>query len=303
MKNMPAIGMVAMPGKRQVTIDTATAIEKKGFSGIYTPSLGDPLALCQALVSVTNEIAVATSIMPIYFRQVADIAQTAAFIHEISRGRFTFGVGVSHSPMLKSWGISGGSGKPLSDMRNFVKDLAEVPDIGELPPIILAALRKKMIGLSEEIAQGMVFANVSRSHMKESLSVLSASARESDNFFIGNMIPTCIHDDIEVAKAVNRKTLTWYASLLPNYRNYWREAGYVEEMDGLEKAIADNEPEKFSYFLTDRWLADSTLFGPASVVKEGVEAWFDAGIKTPILVVSSANGGQLKAFEEVFAAF
>jgi alkanesulfonate monooxygenase SsuD/methylene tetrahydromethanopterin reductase-like flavin-dependent oxidoreductase (luciferase family) len=303
MEKMPAIGMAAMPGKRQATIDIAEAIEKKGFSGIYTPSLGDPMALCQALVSVTREIPVATSIMPIYFREVADIAQTAAFIHEVSGGRFTFGVGVSHGPMLKSWGISGGSGKPLTDMRNFVKDLVEVPDVGELPPIILAALRKKMISLSEEIAQGTVFANVSRSHMKESLGVLSAEARQSDDFFIGNMIPTCINDDIEVAKAVNRKTLTWYASLLPNYRNYWREAGYVDEMDGFEKAIANNEPEKFSHFLTDRWLADSTLFGPASTVIEGVEAWFDAGVKTPILVVSSANGGQLKAFEEAFAIF
>ncbi len=300
---MPAISMAAMPGKRQATIDLATTIEKKGFSGIYAPSLGDPLALCQALAQVTNEIAIATSVMPIYFRQVADIAQTAAFIHEMSGGRFSFGVGVSHQPMLKTWGISGGGGKPLTDMRNFVKQLAEVPGVGELPPIILAALRKKMVALSEEIATGVVFANVSRSHVPESLSTLSASAREADNFFIGNMIPTCISDDVEAAKAVNRKTLTWYASLLPNYRNYWREAGYVEEMDGFEKAIADNQPEKYPHFLTDKWLADNTLFGPASAIREGVEAWFDAGIKTPILVPSSVNGGQLQAFEELFAAF
>ena len=28
-----------------------------------------------------------------------------------------------------------------------------------------------------------------------------------------------------------------------------------------------------------------------------------AGVKTPILVPSSASGGQMKAFEELFAAF
>ena len=44
------------------------------------------------------------------------------------------------------------------------------------------------------------------------------------------MIPTCISDDVEAAKAVNRRTLTRY-TMLPNYRNYWKEAGYVEEMD------------------------------------------------------------------------
>jgi hypothetical protein len=36
---------------------------------------------------------------------------------------------------------------------------------------------------------------------------------------------------------------------------------------------------------------------------EGLEAWFDAGMKTPILVPSSTSGGQVKAFDELFAAF
>ena len=55
-------------------------------------------------------------------------------------------------------------------------------------------------------------------------------------------------------------------------------------------------------YLSDRWLADCTLFGPAAHVREGLEAWFDAGIKTPILVPSSAGGNQMRAFEELFAA-
>jgi hypothetical protein len=38
-------------------------------------------------------------------------------------------------------------------------------------------------------------------------------------------------------------------------------------------------------------------------VREGVEAWFDTGVRTPILVPSSANGGQMKAFEEMLAIF
>lgn len=303
MTQMPAISLFAMPGKRKAAIDAAIEIEKKGFSGIYAPSLGDPLALCEALAYVTNEITVAASVMPIYFRQIPDFAQTAAFLHEVSNGRFIYGIGVSHEPMLKTWGMSGGTGKPLADIRNFVKDLNEVSGVGELPPLMLGTLRKKMIKLSEEISKGMVFANASRSHMAESLGVLSDKTRASDDFIIACMTPTCVHDDLDTAKAVNRATLTRYASMLPNYRNYWREAGYVEEMDGFEKAIANNEPEKYSHFLTDKWLTDNTLSGSASMVREGVEAWFDAGIKTPILVPSSANGGQLKALEEVFAIY
>ncbi len=116
------------------------------------------------------------------------------------------------------------------------------------------------------------------------------------------MIPTCINDDVSAAKAVNRKTLTSY-TMLPNYRNYWKEAGYVEEMEGIEKAIEDGETDKIAHFLTDKWLADTTLFGTATQVREGVEAWFDAGVKTPILVPSSANGGQMVAFEEMLAVY
>ena len=55
--------------------------------------------------------------------------------------------------------------------------------------------------------------------------------------------------------------------------------------------------------MTDRWLADSTLFGTRKHVLEGLEAWFAAGVKTPILVPSSTSGGQVKAMDELFAAF
>lgn len=300
MTRMPALSLAAVPGRRNATIALATEIEKKGFSGIYGPSLGDSMALCEALAFATNEIYFGTSIMPIYFRQVADYASTASFIHEVSNGRFRFGIGVSHAPALKARGLN--AGKPLTDTRNFVEELRNVPRTGELPPIVLATLRKKMIALSEDIAEGMVFANGARSHMQESLKVVSDEARSSDGFFIGDMIPTCISDDIEAAKAVNRRTLTSYA-MLPNYRNYWKEAGYQEEMEGIEKAINDREIDKIPHFLTDKWLADTTLFGSATQVRDGVEAWFDAGIKTPILVPSSANGGQMVAFEEMFAIY
>ena len=297
---MPALSLAAIPGRRKATIQLATEIENRGFSGIYGPSLGDSMALCEALAFATKEISFGTSIMPLYFRPVVDFASTASFIHEISDGRFRFGIGVSHDTMLESRGLA--SGKPLFDTRKFVEDLRNAPRVGELPPIILATLRKKMIALAEEIGQGMVFANGVKSHMQESLSVLSDETRVNDDFFIGDMIPTCISNDVEAAKAVNRKTLTSYV-FLPNYRNYWKEAGYVEEMEGLEQCLADGDVDRVSHFLTDKWLADTTLFGTASQVREGVEAWFDAGVKVPILVPSSANGGQMVAFEELFAIF
>ncbi len=298
--NMPALSLAAIPGRRKAVLDLAVDIEKRGFAGIYCPSVGDALGLCQAIALRTREIIIGTSIIPIYTRHPNDFAQTAAFIHEIADGRFRFGVGVSHGPSMSRLGIT--QGKPLTDMREFVQKLKAVPRVGELPPIVLATLRTRMIQLAEEVADGMVFANGARSHMAVSLAALSAGSRQDPAFMIGNMIPTCISDDEAAAKAVNRRTLTGYA-MLPNYRNYWKEAGYVEEMEAVEAAMARGALDEIPGCLSDRWLADTTLFGSASKVRDGIEAWFDAGIKTPIIVPSSAAGNQFKAFEEFFALY
>lgn len=295
---LPALSLAAIPGRRQATLELARDIEARGFPGVYCPSLADGLALCEALALVTERIEFGTSITPIYTRQPTDFAQTTSFIHEVSGGRFRFGIGVSHAPMLNRLGIK--AGKPLADIRQFVEDLKAVPRAGELPPIVLATLRTRMIALADAIGQGMVFANGARSHMGQSLAVLSEEKRNDPSFFIGNMIPTCISDDVDAAKAVNRKTLTGYVTL-PNYRNYWKEAGYEEEMEAVEAALERGETERVGECLSDRWLADTTLSGTAADVREGIEAWFDAGIRTPIIVPSSASGGQFKAFEEFFA--
>jgi hypothetical protein len=116
------------------------------------------------------------------------------------------------------------------------------------------------------------------------------------------MIPTVIDDDRDAARAVNRKTLTGYVSL-PNYRNYWKEAGYVEEMEGIEKALAAGDADSVKTHMTDRWLDDCTLSGSAGFVRDEIDAWFESGVKTPIVVPSSTSGGQLKAIEEIFAAY
>jgi alkanesulfonate monooxygenase SsuD/methylene tetrahydromethanopterin reductase-like flavin-dependent oxidoreductase (luciferase family) len=298
-QQLPAVSLVAVPGRRKATIEMAREIEKRGFAGIYAPSVFSNMSLCEALAHATSRIPFGTSIAPIYARTVGDFAQSAAFLHEVSGGRFRFGIGVSHAPMHVRMGVT--PGKPLADIRGFVARLRTHEDAGPMPPVILAALRTKMIALAGEIADGMVFANGARSHMAASLSALPAGKRADPAFFIANMIPTCISDDVEAAKAVNRKTLTRYA-LLPNYRNYWKEAGYVEEMEAVERAAAEKRLDDVPQYLSDRWLADCTLFGPAARVREELAAWYAAGITTPIIVPSSASGNQMKAIQELFAA-
>ncbi len=297
---LPALCMIAMPGRRRRTIELSQEAERRGFAGLYVPSPTGGMSTCEALAWNTASIPFATAIAPIYQRTMVDFAQSAAMMHEISGGRFSLGIGIAHGPSHVRMGVT--PGKPLADTRAFIEKFRAEQSFGPLPPILVAALRKKMVALAGELAQGVIFANASLSHMAQSMAALPAAKRNDPAFFIGNMIPTCINDDVDAARAVNRKTLTNYA-FLPNYRNYWREAGYVEEMDAIEKAIAEGRRDDVPKFLTDKWLADNTLFGPAAKVRDGVAAWRAAGVHTPILVPSSAAGNQLKAIDEVFATF
>src|ERR1700745_236674 len=52
------------------------------------------------------------------------------------------------------------------------------------------------------------------------------------------MLPVCITDDEDAGLALHRRRLVGYV-LLPNYRNYWKEAGYGEEMASIEQALAE----------------------------------------------------------------
>jgi alkanesulfonate monooxygenase SsuD/methylene tetrahydromethanopterin reductase-like flavin-dependent oxidoreductase (luciferase family) len=300
MTRKPAVSLAAMAGRRQATLEIAQEIERLGFAGIYCPSFGDGMGLCEALALCTKEIPFGTAIANIYTRHPADYALTATLIHELSGGRFRFGIGISHAPVNTRLGVK--TGKPLHDVRAFVEQLRKAAQRwGELPPVVLATLRKKMAQLAAEIGQGAVWANAARSHMATSLSSLGATGGDVE-FFVGNMIPTCISDDRAAAAAVMRKTLTGYV-MLPNYQNYWIEAGYADDMRAIQRALACGEHDKVPSLMSDKWLADCTLYGSVAQVREGLEAWFDAGVTTPILVPSSTSGGQIVALQELFAAF
>lgn len=296
-ERMPALSLAAVPGRRAPTLELATDIERRGFSGIYCPSFGDAMGLCLSIAHVTNEIEFGTSIQPIYLQHPAALATSASYLHEIAEGRFRLGVGVTHGPVIKRLGVE--TGKPLSDMREYVGTMrAAAEQMGGLPPVVLAALRDKMVGLAAEIGEGAVWANGSRSRMSHSVGLIP----DGSDLWIGNMIPTVIDDDIDAARARNRKTLQGYVAL-PNYRNYWIEAGYEEEMTAVLAGLEAKDSEAVRAAMSDRWLDDCTLSGSTSRVRDGIEAWFDAGVTAPIVVPSSTSGGQAKAFAEIFDAF
>ena len=294
----PALSIVGSPTKRETLLELAVEAERRGFDGIACPSLGAAVALCVSLAHVTSSINFWTSIQPIYYSHPVESANTAAHVHEISKGRFAFGIGVSHGPVTNRLGVK--TGKPLEDIAQYVSAMKGAERFsGALPPILLATLRDKMLGLATEIADGAIWANASLRDIGRQVAI--ARQARPTGFRMANMIPTVISDDIDAARAINRKTMTGYVSL-PNYRNYWRQAGFVEVMDRIEAALATKDDATIKSAMSNEWLDDCTISGDARRVREQLLRWNDLGVQ-PIAVMSSTSGGQIAAINELFTAF
>jgi len=291
----PALSVVATPTKRSAIIDLAAEADTRGFPALACPSLGGSMALCVSLAHRTERIEFFTSIQPIYNATPTELGATASHIHEISGGRFALGLGVSHAPMTKRLGVP--VGRPLEDTADYVARLrAGERFSGPLPPIHLAAMRDRMLRLTTEIAEGSIWANAAISAVPAQLERVPETRR--DGFRLYCMIPTVISDDVAAAAAINRRTMVNYVSM-PNYRNYWSSIGYEDEMASAARAIEAGDKDGIQAAMSDRWLSDCTLYGPATRVMDRLEEWYSIGV-TPVAVMSSVSGGQAAAIRELF---
>ena len=295
---MPALSVIGTPTKRNAILELATEAERLGFAGVASPGIHGNLAMCGSLAHVTHTIPFWTSIQPIYHGHPTEVAVTAGHLHEVSGGRFRLGLGVSHEPSMNRLGIS--TGKPLHDMASYLTAMRASPRAsGLLPPIYLATLRDKMLDLALAEADGAIWANASRRYMPTQVARVAAAKR--DDFFLANMVPTVIDSDVSAARAIHRRTLAGYLTL-PNYRNYWKQAGYEEEMTAVEAALAAGDREGLPALMTDAWIDDCTISGSSHEVRDRLEDWMSLGV-LPIAVMSSTTGGQAVAIGELFAAY
>jgi alkanesulfonate monooxygenase SsuD/methylene tetrahydromethanopterin reductase-like flavin-dependent oxidoreductase (luciferase family) len=298
MTRLPALSVIGTPTKRNALLEVAAEADRRGFAGLASPGINGNLALCGSLAHVTHTIPFWTSIQPIYHSHFGEVAITAGHIAEVSNGRFRLGLGVSHAPAMDRLGID--TGKPLGDMRTYVNGIRSAERAsGALPPILLATLRDKMLDLALEVGDGAIWANASRSYMPTQVARIPDDRRAT--FSLANMVPTVIDADRDAARAIHRRTLGGYI-VLPNYRNYWKQAGYAEEMEAIEAALAAGDRDALPGLMTDRWLDDCTISGSPTEVRDQLEAWFDTGV-LPIAVMSSTSGGQLHAIGQLFELF
>ena len=294
---MPGLCVIGTPGKRRAILELASEADRRGYPALVV-GLQGAMPMCLSLLHVTHQATVWTGIQPIYTQHAAELGFAAAHLAEVGGGRFRLGIGVSHGRSMDRLGIP--TGKPLADVRAYVEGLHRGERRGgELPPIVLATLRDKMLDLAMEVADGAMWANAALSYMPEQLARIPEARRGS--FELSCMLPTVIDDDRVAARAVHRRTLVSYVTL-PNYRNYWKLAGYVEEMEAIEAALEAGERDRLPELMPDHWVDDCTVSGSAAQVRDRFAEWHALGV-LPVAVMSSTTGGQSKAIGELLATY
>ena len=97
----------------------ALLAEEHGFEAVLVnEGRSDALAHVEAIALATSRIQVGTNIANIYLRHPLLLAMTASVIAELSEGRLSLGLGISHRPVIESLGLQ--MERPGDYLREYV---------------------------------------------------------------------------------------------------------------------------------------------------------------------------------------
>jgi probable F420-dependent oxidoreductase len=152
---------IFLPPPERIGVDpasTAAAVEQAGFTSLWVGggnATPDALAERRAQLAASGKLIVATGIASIWAWDPGELRAAAESITGEFPGRFILGLGVSHAPAVAALGHA--YERPLRKMEKFLDELdhpAHHGGEGELPPIVLAALGPKMLGLARDKTLG-----------------------------------------------------------------------------------------------------------------------------------------------------
>jgi probable F420-dependent oxidoreductase len=213
----------------------ARAAEAAGYDAFWTQeSAGrDPFALLAAIAGQTDRIGLGVGIAIIHGRDAVAMRAGAATVQELSGGRMLLGIGASHRDTVSQ--VRGHPyPPPLRAMRDYLAAYAAAAYRGPTPhgspPVIVAALRRRMLSLAATHADGAFPYLVSQEYVARARRVIDEAARDA-----GRPRPllvvsqACRLDaDAATARAAARRYLDRYLGL-PNYLANLRESGFDDE--------------------------------------------------------------------------
>jgi probable F420-dependent oxidoreductase len=265
----------------------ANRLEAWGYGAMWIPeAVGrDPFALLGYLAAKTTELVLATGIANIYARDPMTMRAVRETLADATDGRFVLGLGVSHGHLVT--GIRKHEyKKPLSTMRDYLDKMENALYMGHAPaepaPVVLAALREKMLGLSATAASGAHPYFVPPEHTARAREIMGKDAWLCPEQMV--MLET----DAANARAVARKNIEIYLGL-PNYQNNLKWMGYDD---------AD-----FAGGGSDRLVDAIVAWGDEKGIADRIRAHHDAGADHVCIQAFRPDGefGPDEAVLETFA--
>jgi probable F420-dependent oxidoreductase len=273
--------------------------EAAGFTDLWTgetsgPDGFTPLALAAAW---TDSMRLGTGVVNPFTRGPAVLAQHAAALQDASGGRFVLGIGSSSNVIVERWNEVPFE-KPLSKVRAAVENLRPVLEGGrgaggfklETPPstpvpIVIAALRDRMLQLGGELGDG-TFVNFlplsATTHVCEQIRAGEVAAgREPGStevvcrFF-------CIPQPVEEGIGLARFMFAAYGTV-PVYEAFFRARGWGEQLDPMVNAWRGGDRGGALEVAPDDLIKEIFIFGSPEEQRERLDEYAALGITTFVL--------------------
>jgi alkanesulfonate monooxygenase SsuD/methylene tetrahydromethanopterin reductase-like flavin-dependent oxidoreductase (luciferase family) len=253
------------------------------------------------LASKENKFSkIGSSIINIYSRSPTLIAMGASTIETISNGRLILGLGTSSVPIIEDFhGNSFES--PMQRMKEYVEiirmalrgekinysgKIFSLKDFSLLTkpvrkeiPIYLAAINQKMVEMTWDIADGVIFYLRPKNEIKKTIS----SMQKNKKIDTALQIITCIHNDYERAAKRAKKTLSFYIAVGKIYREFLESTGYSEETQIIFDEYRKGGLNGLEEFVSDKMLDDLCIAGTPDTAVKKLNAFRDVGINLPII--------------------
>ena len=243
---------------------------------------------------------IGSSIINIYSRSPSLIAMGASTIDIISNGRLILGLGTSSIPIIEDFhGNSFES--PMQRMKEYVEiirmalrgekinysgKIFSLKDFSLLTkpvrkeiPIYLAAINQKMVEITWDIADGVIFYLRPKNEIKKTIS----SMQKNKKIDTALQIITCIHNDYERAAKRAKKTLSFYIAVGKIYREFLQSTGYSDETGIIYEEYKKGGLNGLDEFVSDKLLDDLCIAGTPDVAVKKLNAFQDIGIDLPII--------------------
>lgn len=203
----------------------AVGLESLGYDSLWIPELfgREPLATAGWVIAKTTRIGVATGIANVYARDAFAAAQARNTLAELSGGRFTLGLGVSHPPIAELRGHRWEP--PVRKLRAYIDALEKVKPGSPTPanpaPIVIAGHGPKLLALAAERADGAHTYLVTPEHTRRARAILGPAKS------LRVVLPFHVSSDSARACAAARAGLSIYLQF-PAYHRMWATLGLAE---------------------------------------------------------------------------